>query len=156
MNSKQTQITKFLAIIFILLSIFHMFYASSSLRVLYIDGSSYCAKLIDNISNGIFGFVVDESHPRVCAMALSQFIALIVGLLFNISKNTIAILYSFGVFLMPLLALWWNYTLTKRTKQYSILFWSLFSYALILVGQIYSIVESYIGVIFQFVLLNYL
>ena len=83
---------------------------------------------------------------------------LISGLLFNIENKFVLIgIFSFSQFLLPFLALLWNFNLTKRTGRIDVLFWSIFTYgALLLPFSIFSVVEMLIGTTFHFILWNYL
>lgn len=158
MDTEQKKSIKFFSIVFVIISVISLFYASFSQRGLYCDGSFYLIELLNNIADNKFSFVYDPYHPRMFVLILTEIPTLIAGILFKVSdKITLATIYSFTQFALPLLGLWWNYELTKRTKQHAVLFWSVFSYCcIILLFQIYSIVELIVGVPFLFVLLNYL
>jgi hypothetical protein len=158
-NIQKNYLVKSFALFFILISIFHIFFASCSCRGMYLDPSVFLCSYLDNFSLGNFSFNAFTEHPRQVVLFLSSFPIYFTGFVFRNfnSKIGYAIIYSFSFFTLPILTLWWNYELTKRTKQYAILFWSVFIYATtILLYQIFAIVETGIGVPLQFVLINYL
>lgn len=158
MNTVQPKTVKILGLIFALISIFYIFYSSCSYRGLYLDGSVFLMNMLDKISLGESGFFYDMNHPRIMITALVEAPVIIAAKLFDIqSKYTYSLIYSFSSFAFSFLALWWNFELTKRTKQYGIFFWSLFAYTVILLPfHIFIMVETIIGVPLQFILLNYL
>ncbi|MBQ2645585.1 hypothetical protein IJG14_08460 [bacterium] len=158
MEKRVPKSVKLLGVIFTLISIFYAFYASCSQRGLFMDGAFYFIQLLNNISNKDFSFIYNPEKSRLMVQCLQELPVLFAGIALGIkSKITLSTIYSLTLFGLPLLALWWNYELTKRTKEYAILFWSIFTYsALILLYQILSVTETIIGIPFQFVLLNYL
>ena len=158
MEVKTTKTVKFLSIIFILLTIIHVLYATYSMRGLYLDDLFLLTKMLDNISLGRFVICNDFDHPRYVMQFLQQAPVMFAGIVLKISsKKALMMLHSLMCFGIPLIALYWNYKLTQRTKQWAILFWSVVSYAaMILFAQIFPYVESFTGIVFQFVLLNYL
>ena len=158
MDFKATKTVKTLGWFFVLISIVYTFYASFSQRGLFLDGSYYMMYLLDNISNNDFSVFISILRPRAAVEWLQQFPTVFLGIVLGIkSKLTLSTIFSLTLFLTPLLALFWNYQLTKRTKEYGILFWSIFTYCImILLYQIFALVETIIGIPFQFVLLNYL
>lgn len=148
---------KFLFWTFIIISILHIIYATITMRGLYEDGSFYCIRLLDNISNGLFEFVIDEEHPRKMALIITQFPMLLLGNLGINNKYLLIQIYSCTQFLFPFLALLWNFNLTKRTGRIDVLFWSIFAYgALLIPFSIFSVVESLLCGILHFILWNYL
>lgn len=158
MDFKFAKNVKILGLLLILVSVIFVFYASCSQRGLYSDGSFYFMQLLDNISKGNFSIVHNSDRARFFIQFLQSFPVLLTGNLFIInSKITLSTIYSFTLFAVPLLVLFWNYQLTKRTKEYGIFFWSVFTYCvLILLYEIYAVAETIIGLPLQFVLLNYL
>lgn len=158
MEKCNSKTVKFLAIIFVILTIVHVLYAAYSLRGLYLDYAFLMAKLLDNISLGRFSICCDTNHPRFAMEMIQQLPVLTAGIIFKISsKKALLLLHSLLCFGLPVLALYWNYKLTQRTKQWGILFWSVFSYcSMILLYEIFPFVETIIGIPLQFVLLNYL
>ncbi|MCR5260959.1 MAG: hypothetical protein K6C94_03900 [Candidatus Gastranaerophilales bacterium] len=158
MEFKFAKNVKILGLIFTLLSLIFVFYAACSQRGLYSDGSVYFLQLLNNISSDKFGLIFTHERARFFIQGLQELPVLLTGLIFVIkSKMTPATVYSLTLFLLPLVVLWWNFELTKRTKEYGIFFWSVFTYCvLILLYQIDATVETIIGVPLQFVLLNYL
>jgi hypothetical protein len=156
--SSKNYYLKSLALIFVLLSIFHIFFASCSQRGLYLDGGYFLYIYLDRIGDGIYTPWLMPGHPRDCVNFLSQLPIIFTAFCFKNLNNRFIynIIYSFLLFSIGFLALWWNYAITKKTKQYAILFWSIFVYSTtILLYQIFAIVETGIGVPLQFVLLNY-
>lgn len=149
---------RFLGVIFILVSIFYSFYAACSQIGLYHNGAYYFLHIFENILNNKFSFSVCDYHPRAIVEWILEIPAVFSGVVLGIkSKTTLATIYSFTMLLLPLLALWWNCELTKRTKETAILFWSVLTYCLFLLPfHISSSTESIVGIPFQFVLLNYL
>lgn len=159
MEAQQNKCLKISALLFTIISIFYVFYASCSQRVLYLDGSYYLILFLNKLADEVFSLTVYLEHPRVMVYYLEHLPMDIVGYFFRglTDKITYATIFSFTVFVLPILGLWWNYELTKRTKQYAVLFWSVFTYCgMILLYQIFSVVETAMGIPFQFVLLNYL
>lgn len=159
MEKTQNKALKILGLLFVLATIFYVFYASCSLRVLYLDGSYYMTVFLNKVADNNFSLTHITEHPRKMVNYLLQAPILFTGFCFRDITNKIVFntIYSFSWFLLPVLGLWWNYELTKRTKQYTVLFLSVFSYiTMVLLYQIFSVVESCIGIPLQFVLLNYL
>lgn len=158
MEIKYSKNVKILSLIFVILSVIYTFYASCSQRGLFLDGSYYLIQMLENISNNKFEVFTSIYRPRVMTQVLQEFPTVFLGIVLGIkSKIVLANIFSFTMFGLPLLALWWNFELTKRTKEYGIFFWSFFTYCLmILMFHIFSEVETIIGIPFQFVLLNYL
>ena len=159
MELNQNKCFKITLLFFVLITIFYVFYASCSQRGLYLDGSYFFIMFMDRMADGIFTIHSWIEHPRFFAFWITHMPANITGFLFRnfTDKITYATIYSFALFAIPVLGLWWNYELTKRTKQYAVLFFSIFTYAaIILLYQIFAVTESAIGISYQFILLNYL
>lgn len=158
MEKKYGSIIKILGLIFVIISIIHIFYTSCSQRGLYLDGSVFLMQMLDDISNRDFKFYSDPNHVRLFVNALQELPLLLCGLILHVkNKITLANIYSLTQFFIPFLLLWWNYSLTKRTKQHAVLFWSIFVYAaVILQYEIFIMTETIIGIPAQFVLLNYM
>lgn len=156
MNITDNKQLKFLTLIFVIVSVIHIVYAAIVMRGLYFDGVSYFITVLNNFANGNSGFVFDDGHPRFFAVMMAQ-CPLYLFFLGIKNKFALMMLFSFFHFLLPLLILFWNFNLTKRTKRYDIFFWSLFSYCGILIlFSVYSIVESFLCGLLFFVLWNYL
>lgn len=148
---------KILFFTFILISVIHIIYAIITHRGMYCDGAYFMICQLQNLTNGIYKIEYDTFHVRFCIMALMQSPILFAYMLGIKSKFILMGAYSFGQFAFPLLALLWNYQLTKRTKRTDILCWSIFSYGAILcLFMIFSVVETLIGFMFNFILWNYL
>lgn len=159
MEAKQNKTVKILGLLFVLATIFYVFYAGCSQRALYLDGSYWMVMFLNRISDNLYTIHPYLSRPRFMVYYLQHLPIDVVAFFFRnlTDKITYSTIFSFTVFTLPVLGLWWNYELTKRTKQYAVLFLSIFSYAaMILLYQVFSVVESCIGLPFQFVLLNYL
>lgn len=159
MEAQQNKCLKISALLFTIITIFYVFYASCSQRGLYLDGSYLFLMFMNKLADGVYSITPYIEHPRVMIYYLEHIPMDIVGYFFRgfTDKITYATIFSFTMYALPVLGLWWNYELTKRTKQYAVLFWSIFTYAgMILLYQIFSMVETTTGLPFQFVLLNYL
>lgn len=145
-------------IFFIVISIVHIIYATVTFRGMYMDGASYMLSLLNNLGNRELKFVIDNSHPRFFMMALTQIPMMIsAGFLFIKSKTILMLIYCFTQFFLPFGALLYNFYLTKRTGRTDVLFWNLFTYGTVLcLYMIYSCVESFTGITFNFILWNYL
>lgn len=158
MQSLDKNLLKFLVFTFVILSILHICYAVYAQRGFYLDGAFWFVSVLNNLSAGTFPFVYDENHTRNFAVCLSQLPMVLAYGLFHIkSKIFLSYMFSLPLFVLPLIFMYWNYNLTKRTKQYGILFWSIFSYCVVsLVIQIWSIAENIIASQIYFLLLNYL
>lgn len=153
-NNKQFNILKW---IFIIVSIIHVVYATVTMRGMYMDGGFYMIEILNNIANSKIDLVFDPGHPRFFILWILQLPVYIANSIFFIdNKFALMMIYSFSHFALPLIVLWWNYNLTKRTGRTDILFWNLFSYcAIITTFCIFSVTENILGVMLQFVLLNY-
>ena len=147
--------------IFIAVSLVFVIYATITMRGLYLDGSFYMLCMLNDLAQHDYSDILpDFSVPRVrfCILFLQKLPVFFANVILGIEHKKILIMtYSCGQFIMPLLILWWNYILTKRTKRTDILFLSLFNYcAVLLMFSIFSVTESLIGSCFHFVLWNYL
>ena len=149
---------KFLIIIFILVSLLHIIYATVTMRGMYEDGAFYMLDQLNSYSNGVFKISSDYSHPRFCIMALLELPSIFsYYILFIHNKYALMMIFSCAMFLFPLLALLWNFQLSKKTQRLDIFFWSLFSYSLIIITfSIFSVVECILGSMLHFILWNYL
>ncbi len=155
-NKKLMNILKW---IFIVVSVIHLIYATVTMRGMYEDGAFFMMDLMNNFSNGEYHIATDfEGHTRFFMSLLMQLPLFFFHKFCCLNNKTaLMMLYTFTQFVLPLLALWWNYKLTKRTGRVDILFWSLFAYSAILITfSIFSVVEILIGGILHFILWNYL
>lgn len=154
-NNKQL---KLLFIVFILISIVHIIYATITMRGMYCDGAFYMIDQLNSFSSNSYKLSLDMEHPRFMMSFLMQFPAIIAHFLFNIkSKFVLMGIYSFIQFSLPVIFLSLNFILTKRTKRIDVLFWNIFTYgAIICPFMIFSVVESIIGFSLHFILWNYL
>ncbi len=156
--TKEKKSVIFLAITFIIISIFHVVYSIYVHRCLYMDGSYWFICMLNSIDQNKFNFPYDQGHCRYIINFIQHIPIMAACILFHIkNKFIVSYLYSFTLFSLPLFLLFLNYKLTKRTKQFAIFFWSLFSYCVIsLLYQIFSVVETIIGIPVYYILLNYL
>ncbi len=154
-NNKLLYILKWFFIVF---SIVHVVYATVTMRGMYEDGAFWMIDVLNRLSNNNYTFSIDFGHPRFFIVALNQLPLLFFHwILFVNNKTALMMLYTFTQFSLPLLALWWNYKLTKRTGRVDVLFWSLFCYCTILITfSIFSVVETISGVTLHFILWNYM
>lgn len=154
-NNKQFDI---LLLVFIVISVVHVLYATVTFRAMYEDGGFYLLSMLQNISDKIYTPVADFSHTRFAIQYLQEIPVYIANTIFQVNnKFALMAVYSLSLFGLPLLALWWNFKLSKRTKRMDILLWSLFNYCAILITfQIFSVVEIIIGSTFHFILWNYM
>ena len=149
---------KILMWIFIIISIIHVIYATITMRGMYEDGAYYMLDQLNSYSKGIFKITSDPSHPRFFIMALLELPSIFAFWVLQVhNKFALMMIFSCSMFILPLLALWWNYYLSKRTQRLDIFYWSLFSYSVInITFSIFSVVESILGSMLNFVLWNYL
>lgn len=155
-NRKVTSL-KVITVIFILISLFHLVYATMTWRGLYEDGAFYAVSVLNALADGEYKIIWDSEHPRFVSLALMQFPLWILNFLGISGKKILLTVFSFIQFFLPISVLFWNYSLTKRTGKTSVFFFHLFSYCvLILPFSIFSVVESIIGFGTHFVLWNYL
>ncbi len=154
-KSKQFIILKW---IFIAVSIVYIVYASITMRGMYEDGGFYMIMQLENMANHKLAITFDPAHPRFFMLAIPQlFTTFCYEILFIHSKKALMMIYTFAQFVLPFLALIWNYKLSKRTKRFDIFFWSLFIYGAInITFSIFSVVESLLGSMLSFILWNYL
>ena len=153
----KNKIFRFLFWAFIVVSIFHVGYAIYTHRGMYMDGSFYLLAQLANLESNIYTIVIDAYHPRFCIMALFQIPVILAYLIGIKSKFFLMGTYSFSQFGLPFLFLIWNYFLTKRTQRTDVLWGSIFCYGAVLcLFMMFGIMETIIGVIFNFVLWNYL
>lgn len=128
MNKKKI-LFPILCILFLIVSLLHVLYASFVQRGLYLDGSLWFVDLLNSISQGSYHFPTDSNHPRTMINFIQAFPTLILGNIFGCtSKYLLSFTYSLTLFLTPLLLLFWNYRLTKRTKNKAIFFFALLEY----------------------------
>ena len=155
---KENKQFKILFIIFILLSVIHIVYATITMRGLYCDGAFIMLEQLNNFSSKIYKLTIDSAHPRFMMSFLMQFPVMIAHALFHIkNKFVLTGIYSFVQFAIPVILLLFNFMLTKRTKRLDILFWNIFTYGVIICPfMIFSVVESIIGFTLHFILWNYL
>ncbi len=154
-KNKQFNILKW---IFIIISLIHVVYATIVFRGLYEDGSVWMVQLLNNLANGSCKLEIDWGHTRFILIALIQIPVVFAYKFLHITnKFSLMHIFTFIQFFLPLLVLYWNYKLTKRTGRIDILCWNLFIYGCInLTFSIFSVVEIITGSIFNFILWNYL
>lgn len=155
---KEDKLLKILKWLFVIISILHVVYATITMRGLYEDGAFCMLDQLNRFSLGIYLPTIDTEHPRFFILALLQLPIILANALFSVSdKKTLMMIFSCSHFLLPLIALYWNYILAKRTKRPDIFFFCLLTYcAVFITFSIFSLVESLLGGIFHFILMNYL
>ncbi len=141
-NSKSGE-NKILVILFIAISIFYVIYATISQRAMYLDGSLDFLSLLNAFEQGRYVIVSDPTHPRLfCDFATQLPINIAFFAFFIKSKYILSLFFGFPYFLYPLLLLWGNYALSKRSKRFDIFVVSCLFYSLcVLLFQIFAIVE---------------
>ena len=152
-SNKQLNVLKW---IFVIVTLIHIIYATVTMRGMYMDGSFFMVEILNKCSEHIYKIAYDNNH---CRMFILSFLELptIISSLFIKNKFALMMIFSFTQLALPVLALWLNYRLTKRTLRYDVLFWNLFCYGtVILLYMMFSITETIIGVILLFILWNYL
>ena len=123
-KNKQFNILKW---IFIIISLVHIVYATIVFRGLYEDGSVWIVQLLNNLANGSCQLEIDWGHPRFMIVALIEIPVLFASkFLYIHNKFSLMHIFTFFQFFLPLLALYWNYKLTKRTGRIDILCWNIF------------------------------
>lgn len=154
-NNKQF---KTLAWIFIIVSMIHVIYATITMRGMYMDGGFFMMCMFNNMAHDNYNFIYDPGHPRFFMMILNQIPVYFANWALLVkNKQTLMMLYSFSQFAIPLLTLWWSWSLCKRTNRQDLFLWNLFTYgAIIITFSIFSVTESIIGASFHFMLWNYL
>lgn len=150
---------KFLLSIFIISALISILFACIVQRCMYLDGGLWFNIMLDKISHGSYGLFDDTAnHPRLFGNLINQFLVNFTYYILQIkNKYILSFSYSLSLFLFPLLATWWNYKLSDRTKRFDIAFWTLFVYVfLIIQSSIFSVVETNLVSILYLVLFNYL
>jgi len=155
LNNKTLKIT---GIVFIVISLIFVIYASVTLRGMYLDGSFFMLSMLKNFDANDYWGVLDFTRTRFFIMFLLEAPVSIANLVFRIdNKNALMMIYSCSQFLLPLMALLWSYKLAERTRRMDIFFWNLFTYCcLSLTFSIFSVSEHILGAALQFILWNYL
>ncbi len=144
--------------IFVFVSIISVTYAVLTMRGMYEDGTAFMLKMLDNISNGIYPLIIDAEHPRFMIWSILEYPVYGANLFFHINnKYALMMIFTAVELGLPLLLLFWNYKLSKRTQRLDIFFWSLANWCLFIIPfTIFSFVEIIIGSTLQFILFNYL
>ncbi len=144
--------------IFIAITIVHVLYAAFSVRVAYMDGTPQLLHILNNIANGTTKLYIDPGHPRFFVSALMQLPSFLVAkMLILSSKFSISVFYSFCWFAISPLLVYFNYKLSNRTKNYDTFIASLFFYSMvILLYQIFVVVESSVAILTILLLYNYI
>ena len=149
---------KVLFIIFIVISVFHILYATYTCRGMYMDGAAFMTGMLNNVERGINYFCIDSARSRFSIQFIQEGMVYIAyWLLFIKNKFALMGIYTFSQIAFPFLILIWNYFLSKRTGKIIVFYWSLFAYGtLVLPCLIYSQVETHIGIMLLFIIWNYL
>ena len=149
---------KILFIIFIIVSIFHILYATLTYRGLYMDGAPFLIDVLNNLASGKTGICIDPSRSRFSILLIQELPVIIAYHLFALKNKFLLMgIYTFVQIAFPFLILIWNYFLSKRTGKINVFYWSLLTYGMfVLPCLIYSQVETHIGIMLHFILWNYL
>lgn len=146
----------YLTLLFIVLSIIHIIYATIADRGLFIDGSLWFPKILNSLSAKSYGFYLVDDRTRWVTNFINQ---LPMNIAYNIGfsdKNFLLSMFSLPLFLFPFLTNIANIFLAKRTKRYDIVLCSLFLYSFcILPAIMYSVVEVYLGSSLLLLLFHY-
>lgn len=159
MEQTDNKLLKITAIIFIILSLVFVAYATITNRGLYMDGSFYMMCLLKSFGdNALDSNLLSMFRVRFCIQFILDLPCIISYFLLKIEdKNVLMYIYSCFQFLYPLLVLGWSFMLSKRTKRFDIFFLSLFTYSLVLITySIFSVSETLMGALLHFVLWNYM
>ena len=143
---------------FIVITCVHIFYAVITMRGMYIDGAFYFIKLLNSFANNNLYISTDIGHPRYFIWLLTQVPVIFANfVLFLHNKYALMMLYTFTQLALPLILIFLQYKLSKRTGRLDLYFWSLFSYCLLMLPfSIFSMVETPAATILIFILINYL
>ncbi len=152
------------ALVFILISIFHIIYASLCLRGIAFDGSIWFLTILDNLStNKEFDINVFyhtyPTRPRAFSLILDQTPMVLGYELFGIkSKYWLGFLFTLPLFLYPFLIVIHHYLLAKfKTQRYDIFLLGLILYCVFIIPtSMYSIIEIPLGASLFFLLYHYL
>lgn len=148
---------KILFIIFLILTIVSIIYASITQRGILFDGTLYFIKLLNSFPQDNWTFSLIASRPRLSIFILSQ---IPINIAYNIlginSKYWLGVAFSLPLFLFPALITYFNYILARRSKRYDIFVISLMIFSLFIIHtNIYSIVELLIAIPILFLLFHY-
>lgn len=147
------------SVVFIILSLFHIIYASLTQRGLVSDGQIWVAEILDNLSfdKWYFKFIFGV-RTRGFINFINQMPINMGYMFFHInSKYWLSVLFSVPLFLFPFLVLFWQFSLAKRTKRFDIFVLSMALYCLfILPGIPYAAVEVFLASSVMFLLFHYL
>lgn len=157
-NEIFTKSNKILMLGLIIITIIHILYAAFSQRALYLDGALQFLVILDGISQNKVTFFSDPTHHRYVINFITQLpVSIAYFLLFIKSKYVLGVIHSLFWFLMPVLGLIWSYKLSERTKRYGLFVLSAAFYSLIiLLYQIFAIVEISTPIILFIILYNYI
>ena len=153
---KENKILNVLKWIFVIVTLIHIIYATVTMRGMYMDGSFFMVDILNKCSNHIYNVTYFPAHTKFLMYVVLQLPVILSQFVIK-NKFALMMIFSFVQFAIPVLALWFNYRLTKRTGRYDVLFWNLFCYGvIILLYMISSVGAPIIGVTLLFILLNYL
>ena len=107
---KENKQFKILFIIFILLSVIHIVYATITMRGLYCDGAFIMLEQLNNFSSKIYKLTIDSAHPRFMMSFLIFFPVKIAHALFHlIIKFVLTYIYFFVYFFFLLILFFFLY-----------------------------------------------
>ncbi len=154
-NNKSFLILKYL---FILATFVFIIYATVTCRGIYEDGAMIILEQLNNLSHNVYQHHIGYcEHPRYIIGYITIIPVWISNIIGFSGKKTILMVYSFNLFFLPALILYWNYRISQRTNRIDIFFWHLFTYCLMLLTfSIFACVEIYIGAGLHFIIWNYL
>ena len=145
-----------LMLIFIILSIVHIIYATLTYRGLVIDGAMYFPEILNKLSAQDYGFYIVYNRTRIFINIINQLPVNIAYWLGVQSKTILAAIFSLPLFLFPFLVTLYNIFLAKKTKRYDIALLGLILYnCLILPSIMYSVVEAFLAGPLLIVFLHY-
>lgn len=133
--------------------------ATLVMRGAFSDGIVFLMTILNSLSNGQYGIASDVSqHTRLFINLINQFpINFAHNFLGIHNKQILMMLYSFPLYVFPLLALIFNCMLSKRTKRFDIAIIGLGIYFLAVASSaLYSVVELRLATVFYLILFNYL
>lgn len=144
----------YLTVLFVILSIIHIVWATLASRGLFIDGSLWFPEILNSLSENGYGFWFVDDRTRWISNFINQ-LPINIAYSFGITnKQFLLAMFTLPLFLFPFLANMLNIFLAKRTKRYDIVLFSLFLYSFgILPAIMYSVVEVYTGASLLFIII---
>lgn len=144
------------SLIFIILMIINILYASFVQRGIVFDASIYFVRLLDAFSNNEWLYTL-VSRPRSHIIYLWQFPVNVAYHIFSIqSKYLLGAIFSLPLFAFPAIVTFSNYLLAKRSKRWDLFLISLAIFVLFsLPASMYSVVEVLLAAPIFFLLFHY-